>query len=93
MPSSGICQIRSLSSSEANNRQLDINSYHTLQCTTCSPVTRTLGSNGSNLKSTTGEPHSTDGIFVGSRPGLAVTIMPTRPPGPEIGTAMNLEFA
>lgn len=87
--------MRSLSSSDANTYKLDIDSFYIYQKKTLIdlPVTSTLGSNGSNLKSTTDEPQSTHGTFVGNRPGLAVAIIPTRPPGPEIGTAMNFELA
>lgn len=57
------------------------------------PVTKMDSLNGSNLKLTTSELQRMEGTCVGRRPGFCVLMIPIRPPGPEIGTAMNLEFA
>jgi hypothetical protein len=57
------------------------------------PVAKIDSLKGSNLKLVTSELQRMLGICVGRRPGFAALMIPTRPPGPEIGTAMNFVFA
>lgn len=91
IPPSGISHTRILLSLDTMSKIIRIHTFIDIYFFYL-PVTKIESLNGSNLKLVTSDPHMRQGSNVGRRPGLSALMTATRPPGPEIGTAMNFVF-